>query len=126
MQGESAADGQKTEPVPFLEDDADLRVRGYVDDTHTCAYVCQQTYICVIWLHKHTHNHCLAVMFSLLDFFFGCIMACGILVPNWGLNLYSLQPEVPSRKYWASREFPDVQFSYVCVICKLPQIYSDK
>ena len=70
MQGESAADGQKAEPVPFLEDDADLRVRGYVDDTHTCAYVCQQTYICVIWLHKHTHNHCLAVMFSLLDFFF--------------------------------------------------------
>ena len=53
-------------------------------------------------------------------------MACGILVPNWGLNPYSLQPEVQSLKYWASREFPDVQLSYVCVICKLPQIYSDK
>lgn len=69
MQGESAADGQKAEPVLFLEDDADLRVRGCVDDTHACACVCQQTYICVIWLHKQTHSHCLAVMFSLLCFF---------------------------------------------------------
>lgn len=125
MQGESAADGQKAEPVLFLEDDADLRVRGCVDDTRTCACVCQQTYICVIRLHKHTHSHCLAVMFSLF-FFFGCIVACGILVPNWGLNLYSLQPEVQNLKCWASREFPNVQFSYVCIICKLPQIYSDK
>lgn len=69
MQGESAADGQKAEPVLFLEDDADLRVRGCVDDTRTCACVCQQTYICVIRLHKHTHSHCLAVTFSLLFLF---------------------------------------------------------
>lgn len=46
MQGESAADGQKAEPVPFLEDDADLCVRGCVDDTHMCLCVPTDLYLC--------------------------------------------------------------------------------
>ena len=50
-------------------------------------------------------------------------MARGILVPQLGI-----EPILPAARsaYWASREFPDVPFSYVCIICKLPQVYSDK